>query len=154
MAGQHKVSLEKTLQSALMHKAAGSRVAETIASIEAMVLTGIATTAVVDSQNKSDIGRCRAGLAHREYGKRMQDAWETLRQIIADESLTLTAGPVIVSGQHKAKLNKIVEVALASKRLGQQVSDMCDLQDKALDALLVAYPGGPVHTALLAIKNT
>jgi len=152
MAGQHKASLEKTLQSALAHRAAGSRLAETVASIEAMVLTGIMGTAQ-DSKNEDSIRRTRSAVVHKEYGKRLQDAWETLLDIINQESLTLVAGEIYPSGQHKASLRQILVSAMASNKMGDQYADMCDLQDKALDALILAYPPGPIQTALIAIKN-
>jgi hypothetical protein len=153
MAGQHKASLEKVLQSALAHRAAGSRLAETVASIEAMVLSGILGSAQ-DSKNEDSIRRTRSAIAHREYGKRLQDAWETLLDIIDAESLSLSADEIDLPGQHAQSLRKTLVSAMSSKKMGDQYADMCSLQDKALDALIAAYPPGPAKTALLAIKNT
>jgi hypothetical protein len=152
MAGQHKASLEKNLQSALKHRAAGSRLAETVASIEAMVLTGIMGSAQ-DSKNEDSIRRARSAIANKVDGKRLQDAWETLQDIIDQESLTLVAADIAMRGQHKASLRRILTGAMNSKSLGEQFSDMCDLQDKALDALILSYGPGAIQTALLAIKN-
>jgi hypothetical protein len=152
MAGQHKASLEKNLQSALKHRAAGSRLAETVASIEAMVLTGIMGSAQ-DSKNADSIRRARSAVANKADGKRLQDAWETLQDIIDQEGLTLVAADVPMKGQHKASLRKILVSTMNSKMLGEQFSDMCDLQDKALDALIASYAPGAIQTALIAIKN-
>lgn len=152
MAGQHKASLEKVLQSALAHRSAGSRLAETVASIEAMILTGIMGSAQ-DSKNEDSIRRTRSAIAHREDGKRLQDAWETLQSIIAAEALSLVAADMDLPGQHKASLRQVLVSAMASKKMGDQYADMCSLQDQALDALIAAYPPGAIQTALIAIKN-
>ena len=159
MTAQHKAPLDKVLQSAFAHRAAGSLIAETTASIEAMILSGIDTATAVDSQDEDSIRRFRSAIAHRDFGKRLQDAWETLQLIISDESLSLEAEDRILVGQHKAPLSKLLISACNSKRLGRQLADMADLQDKVLDELLVIYgPGGakddtPTYNALLAIKN-
>jgi len=152
MANQHKANLEKVLQSALAHRSAGSRLAETVVSIEAMILTGILGTAQ-DSQNADSIRRTRSAIAHKEDGKRLQDAWETLLNIIAAEALSLVAADIYLPGQHKASLRQVLISAMASKKMGDQYADMCSLQDQALDALLASYGSGPVYDALLAIKN-
>lgn len=153
MAGQHKASLEKVLQSALAHKAAGSRLAETVASIEAMIAAGVMGSQQ-DSSDEDSIRRCRSAIAHREYGKRLQDAWETMLDIIDQEGVVgLEAEDLYLSGQHGASLRKTLTSAMASKKLGEQFADMCDLQDKLLAALIAAYGSGPVYDALVAIQN-
>ena len=152
MAGQHKASLEKVLQSSLAHKEAGSRLAETVASIEAMILTGILGSAQ-DSQDTDGIRRTRSAIAHRDYGKRLQDAWETLQSIIDAEGLSVSASELHLPGQHQASLSDLLISAMASKKMGRQYADMCSLQDAALDALLASYGSGPIYDALLAIKN-
>jgi len=156
---QHKASLEAILRSALAHKKAGSRMAETVASIEAMVLSGIDTAAAADSQNSDSIRRMRSALAHRSAGKRMQDAYETLQAIIAEEALTLTAEDIALDAQHDSGLRRIMVSSLNSRSLGRQMADMADLQDKVLDELLVIYGVGgakddaPTAAALQAIKD-
>ena len=156
---QHKASLEKVLISSLKHRKYGSKLAETISSIEAMVLTGIDTATESDSQDADSIRRCRSAVAHREYGKRMQDAWETLQQIIDDEGLTLEAEDQTLSGQHAQSMRKTLISSMNSRRLGTQFADMADLQDKVLDELLVIYGAGgakddaPTAANLQAIKD-
>ena len=80
---QNKATLEKVMQSSLKHKAYGSRVAETVASIEsiaAVILADLDTQGVlyavdysVDSQDSDSIRRMRVGVAHASHGKRLQD---------------------------------------------------------------------------------
>ncbi|RLD02364.1 MAG: hypothetical protein DRI65_14960 [Chloroflexota bacterium] len=140
---QHRAILEAVLQSGFRHRNAGSKIAETVASIEAMVLSGIVTTEVVDSQDDDSIRRCRSAIAHKSFGKRMQDASETLDKIIADEALSLApAEDQVLPGQHKQPLSVVLINSMNSRRLGNQFKDMADLQDKALDSLLVIYGAG------------
>ena len=155
---QHTAALEAVLQSSFAHSKAGSTVAETVASTEAMVLTGIVTTSVTDSTNEDSIRRCRSALAHKTFGKRIQDASETLDQIISDEALSLTVNETAQRAQHTRNLKKTLKSAMNSTKLGAQFSEMADLQNQALDALLVIYsPGGakagqtvPVAAAVVA----
>lgn len=156
---QHKANLEKVLISSLKHRKYGSKLAETISSTEAMILTGIDTASKSNSQDADSIRRCRSAVAHREYGKRMQDAWETLQQIISDEGLVLEAEDQVLSGQHKQSMRKTLISSMNSRRLGIQFANMADLQDKVLDELLIIYGVGgakaDVSTAanLQAIKD-
>ena len=152
MAARHKASFEKILQSALKHRAAGSRLAESVASIEAMILTGIMGTSVV-SKDKPSILLVQRDVSHKASGTRIQNAMETLQSIISAETLTLVAGDISVSSQSKTTMKAILVSTAASRVLGKKLADMCDLQDKALDALIAAYPPGAIQTALLAIKN-
>jgi len=156
---QHKATLEKVLISSLKHRKYGSKIAETISSIEAMVQTGIDTATEVDSQNEDSIRRCRSAVAHRVYGKRMQDAWETLQEIMAAELISETAEDQTLPGQHKQSLKKTLISSMNSRKLGKQFADMADLQDKVLDDLLVIYGVGgakddaPTAANLQAIKD-
>lgn len=157
---QHKATLEKTLQSAFAHRKAGSKIAETVASTEAMVIAVNRTPR--ESEDADAIRRTRSAIAHRAYGKRIQDAWATLLGLIEDEGLATdpaAAEDTEMTGQHKASLRRILISACNSKKVGKQLADMAWLQDQVLEDLLGVYGAGgsnpdPVkEAALLAIKN-
>lgn len=157
---QHKASLEKVLQSSFAHRRAGSKIAETVASTEAMVIAVGGSS--YESTDADALRRTRSAIAHRTYGKRIQDAWTTLLGLIADEGLSTNpaaAEDIQMTGQHEASLRKILISACNSKRIGGQLADMAWLQDQVLEDLLGVYGAGgtapdPVkEAALLAIKN-
>ena len=150
---QHKASLEKVLISSFKHRKYGSKTAETIASIEAMVQTGIDTASEVDSKDEDSIRRCRSAVAHRAYGKRMQDAWETLQLIMTTEGISIEAEDQTLSGQHEQSMRKTLVSSMNSRKLGKQFADMADLQDKALDALLVIYGAGGAKDNAVTAAN-
>lgn len=148
---QHKASLEKVLQSSFAHRRAGSRIAETVASIEAMVIAVAGSS--YESSDEDAVRRTRSAIAHRAYGKRIQDAWATLLGLIDDESLTTDPADsedIEMTGQHEASLRRILISACNSKRIGRQSADMADTQDKVLDELIAKYPA---NTDLQDIKN-
>lgn len=147
---QHKASLEKVLQSALAHKVAGSRLAETVASIEA--IAAVYSYVLSPSTDEKKVHKIQSAVAHKVYGQRLQNAYEMLSHIITTSSLSLTAEDIPLKAQHKASLKKILTSAMKSTELGKQFADMCDLQDKALDALIAASSGW-VKTDLEKIKN-
>ena len=146
---QHKASLERVMRSALKHKRAGTEVATAILAIEAMVLTTIAQSAVVENQDKKVLGRCRSGLCHKSFGKRLADAITTMDAIIDADSLSVVAEDKPLRGQHKAGLRSMCSKELTSKSVGVKVSDMVDKAEKAIDLLIAAYP---LDTDLVAIK--
>ena len=146
---QHKQSLEKVVQTSMRHKRAGTEVATAILAIEAMVLTSIAQNQVVENQDKRALGRCRAALSHRTFGKRLADAISTIDAIIDADSLSVIAEDKTLKGQHKQGLRKVSQSCMASKSLGTAVSDMVSKAEKAVDLLIAAYP---LDTDLVAIK--
>jgi hypothetical protein len=146
---QHKATLERVLVSTLKHATFGSRAAETVASIEAIAAViaadldgqggtyGVDYTA--DSQDTDSIRRFRSAIAHREYGKRIQDAYETLAAI--DAALTPTGSPftaaeVTGAGPHKQNMEKTAQSAMNSRTLGTRLSEMASKQDQLLDGLI------------------
>lgn len=148
---QHKANLEKVLQSSFAHRSAGSKIAETVASTEAMVIAVGGSS--YESSDADVVRRTRSAIAHRAYGKRIQDAWVTLLGLIADEGLATdpsAAQDTQLTGQHEASLRKILISACNSKRVGRQLADMAWLQDKVLDELIAKYPA---NTDLQDIKS-
>ena len=149
---QHKQSLEKTIQSAFKHKKAGTEVATTIVAIEAMILTASVTQkSIVENSDAKILGRCRAALAHKSFGKRMADALSTIDAIIAADNLVVVAEDMQLKGQHKQGLRKVAQGAVANKSLGTKISDMVSKTKKALDLLVDANPS---DSDLAAIKDT
>jgi hypothetical protein len=137
---QHKASLERVMRSALRHKRAGTEVATAILAIEAMVLTSISQNEIVENTDKKVLGRCRVGLCHKSFGKRLADAISTMDAIIAAESLTIEAKDKALRGQSKAGLRAICIAELNSKSTGKLVSDMVSKAEQAIDLLTAAYP--------------
>jgi hypothetical protein len=146
---QHKASLERVMRSALKHKRAGTEVATAILAIEAMILTTISQSAMVENQDKKVLGRCRSGLCHKSFGKRLADAITTMDAIIDADSLSVVAEDKPLSAQHKAGLRSMCSKEFTSKYVGVKVSDMVDKAEKAIDLLIAAYP---LDTDLVAIK--
>lgn len=146
---QHKASLEKVTRSALRHKRAGTEVATAILAIEAMVLTTIAQSEIVENQNKEALGRCRAALCHKSFGKRLADAITTIDAIIDADSLSVVVADKPLRGQHKQGLRSVCQNEIASRSTGKLVSDMVDKAEKAIDLLITAYP---LDTDLVTIK--
>ena len=146
---QHKASLERVMRSALKHKRAGTEVATAILAIEAMVLTTISQSAMVENQDKKVLGRCRAALCHKSFGKRLADAITTMDAIIDADSLSVVAEDKPLRGQHKAGLRSMCSKEFTSRSTGLKVSDMVDKAEKAIDLLIAAYP---LDTDLVAIK--
>lgn len=160
---QHKASLEKTLQSALKHKEYGSRMAETVASIESIAIVlataadGPLTDYSTDSQDSDSIRRMRVGIAHASYGKRIQDAYETLAAIDAGETPTgtpFTSAEISLDGQHKQDMEKTCQSAMASKAMGTRLAEMASKQDQILDGLITDHALNPLTlAALVAIRD-
>lgn len=157
---QHKASLEKTLQSGFKHKKAGTEVATTILAVEALVAAGLGV--VVENTDEKVIGRTRASVAHKAFGKRIADAITTLDAIIADAELDIVAEDVIISGfgaPHKQNLRRVMRGAMTSREIGLMVSDMVSKCEKVVDALLVEYGEGgasedeDIAAALQLIKD-
>jgi hypothetical protein len=146
---QHKASLERVMRSALRHRRAGTEVATAILAIEAMVLTTISQSAMVENQDKKVLGRCRAALCHKSFGKRLADAITTMDAIIDADSLSVVAEDKPLSAQHKQGLRGVCQNDMASKSVGRLVSDMVDKAEKAIDLLIAAYP---LDADLVAIK--
>lgn len=146
---QHNQNLERSIQSAFMHKRAGTEVATAILAIEAMVLTTIAQSSIVENSDEKVVGRCRAALCHKSFGKRLADAMSTIDAIIAADSLSVTAADKVLVGQHKQNLRKVAGDSVANRRLGIQISDMVSKAEQAIDLLIAAYP---LDTDLVAIK--
>lgn len=158
---QHKASLEKTLQSALKHKKAGTEVATTILAIEALVASGIDTAAIVENTEKDVIRRTRSMACHKVFGKRLADAMSTLDAIIAVEALDITPADMIVSGfgaPHKQNLRAVVIKEIARRDVGLKVADCVSSVELVVDELLVIYGVGgakedaPTEAALTLIK--
>ena len=157
---QHKASLEKTLQSALKHKKAGTEMATAILAVEALVASGIETAAMVENTDKKVLGRTRAMACHKVFGKRLADAMSTLDAIIATEEIAVVAMDQDVSGSapHKASLRTVVIKEIARKDIGIQVAAMITNLEQVVDALLVTYGAGgdkedlDVEAALELIK--
>lgn len=138
---QHKSSLERVMRSALKHRQAGTEVATAVIAIEAMVLTTIAQSAIVENSDKKVLGRCRSALSHRADGKRLADAISTMDAIIAADTLAATGGDKELKGQHKAGLQRVMRSSMALKSLGKEVADMVIKAEAAIDELIAAYPG-------------
>lgn len=155
----HKASLEKVLQSSLKNKRAGTEVATSILGIEAMLVSGIDETAVVENSDVKFLGRCRAAICHKAYGKRLADAVSTLDSIIAAEGLTVvSADKDIQPSRDKQKLRKVCIDEMARKDVGTAVADMVSKSEQVVDQLLVIYGVGgakddaPTAAALAAIQ--
>jgi hypothetical protein len=158
-ASAHKASLERVLQSTLKNKKAGSEVATSIMAVEALVVSGIDETAMVENTDVRVVGRIRAALCHKAYGKRLADAISTIDSIIAAEAIVVVAEDTIVSpSTNKQGLRKICIDEMARKDVGLMVADMVSKVEKAIDLLLVEYGVGgakedaPTEAALEAIK--
>lgn len=159
---QHKSSLEKTLQSSFKHKKAGTEVSTAIIAVEAMVASGIDTSAMVENTDKEIVGRTRALCSHKAFGKRLADAISTLEAIIAEESISVTASDVVIAGfgaPHKQNLRKVAADEAAKKSVGIAISDMVSKVELVVDELLVIYGVGgakedaPTEAALQLIKD-
>ena len=146
---QHKANLEQTLRSALRHKRAGTEIATAILAIEAMVLTTISQSSIVENLDSKQLGRCRSALKHKAFGKRLANAITTIDAIIAADSLSIVTQDKSLKGQHKQSLKKVCESCLASKSVGTKVADMVDKAEKTIDLLIAVYP---LDTDLVAIK--
>jgi hypothetical protein len=158
---QHKASLEKTLQSAFKHKKAGTEVATTILAIEALVASGIDTTAIVENTDEKVTGRTRAACAHKSFGKRLADSIATLDAIIALEAIVVVAADVTIAGSgapHKQNLRRVMIGAMSRRDVGLKVADMVSEVEPVVDELLVIYGVGgakddvPTAAALTLIK--
>lgn len=156
---QNKASLERVLQSTLKNKKAGSEVATAILGIEAMIASGIDETAIVENSDPKVVGRCRATLCHKAYGKRLADAMSTIDSIITAEAIVVEAeDKAIAPSTHKQKLRKICKDEFARADVGEAVADMVSKAEKVVDELLVIYGVGgakedaPTEAALTAIK--
>ena len=161
---QHKASLEKVMQSSLKHNAYGSRVAETVASIEAIAAviladldaqTGLyAVDYSADSQDSDSVRRMRVGIAHSAYGKRLQDASETLDAMVAAFSKTYVAAEIISGGQHSQSMKKTCQSSMANKVIGSRLSDMASVQDQFLAEMIVDNSANTdTLAALVAIRD-
>ena len=136
---QHKSGLERVLQSGFKHRRVGTEMATAILGIEAMIVSGIDTVAIVENSDRKVQGRCRAAVCHKSFGKRMADAVTTLDQIISDEGLTIVAEDKPQRNQHKAGLRKVVTDEITRKIMGEHVADIVDKAEKVVDELLVIY---------------
>ena len=159
---QHKASMEKTLQSAFKHKKAGTEVATAILAIEAMIASGIDTAAMVENTDEKVVGRTRAACAHKAFGKRLADSISTLDAIMAEESISVDASDVAISGfgaPHKQNLRRVMIGAMARRDVGLMVADMVSKVEAVVDELLVIYGVGgakedaPTEAALQLIKD-
>jgi hypothetical protein len=150
----HRVTLEKVLQSTLKNKRAGTEVATSIVGIEALLVSGIAETAVVENSNPKFVGRCRATICHKAYGKRLADAVSTLDSIIVAEGLVIVAADKdIQPSRDKQKLRKNCIDEFARKDVGTAVADMVSKSEQAVNQLMVIYAANaPVLAKLTAIK--
>ena len=155
----HKSSLERVLQSTLKNKRAGTELATSILGIEAMLVSGIDETATVENSDAKFLGRCRAAVCHKAYGKRLADAVSTLDSIIAAEGLVIvSADKDIQPSRDKQKLRKVCIDEMARKDVGTAVADMVSKSEQAVDQLLVIYGVGgakddaPTAAALAAIQ--
>lgn len=150
----NKASLEKVLQSSLKNKRAGTEVATSILGIEALLVSGIAETAVVENSNVRFLGRCRAAICHKAYGKRLADAVSTLDSIIVAEGLVIVpADKDIQPSRDKQKLRKVCIDEMARKDVGTAVADMVSKSEQAVNQLMVIYAAVPATlAALTAIK--
>ena len=147
---QHKQSLEKVMQTSMRHKRAGTEVSTAVLAIEAMVLTSISQNDMVENTDAKQVGRCRAALKHKSYGKRLADAISTLDAIIEADGLSVVAEDKAIKGQHKQGLRKVCQSCLASKALGTTISDMVDKAEKAIVELIAMYPA---DADLITIKQ-
>ncbi|CAB4125195.1 hypothetical protein UFOVP53_78 [uncultured Caudovirales phage] len=150
----NKASLEKVLQSSLKNKRAGTEVATSIVGVEALLVSGIAETVVVENSDPKFVGRCRATICHKAYGKRLADAVSTLDSIIVAEGLVVVAADKdIQPSRDKQKLRKVCIDEMARKDVGTAVADMVSKSEQAVDQLMVIYAANaPVLAALTAIK--
>lgn len=146
---QHKATMDKVMQSAFKHRRAGIEVSTAVAAIEAMVLTTIAQNEIVENSDEKAVGRCRAALCHKSFGKRLADAMSTIDAIIAADSLSVTAADKELSGAHKQGLRKVMQGSVANKALGTDIADMVSKAEQAIDLLIAAYP---LDTDLVDIK--
>ena len=151
---QHKASLEKVLQSSLKNKRAGTEVATSILGIEALLFSGIGIAATVENSDAKFLGRCRATICHKVYGKRLADAVSTLDYIIATKGLVIIAADKeIQPSRDKQKLRKVCIDEMARKDVGTAVADMVSKSEQAVNQLMIIYTANaPVLAALTAIK--
>ena len=134
---QHKASLEKTLQSALKHKKAGTEMATAIVAVEALVASGIDTAAIVENTDKKVISRTRAIACHKVFGKRLADAMSTLDAIIAEEAITVVAMDQDLTGApHKGSLNTVGIKEIARRDIGLQVAALITNLEQVVDDVL------------------
>ena len=146
----NKVTLEKVLQSAFKNKKAGSDIATSILGIEAMILSGIAVTTITHNADVKFLGRCRSGVCHKEYGKRLADAVSTLNAIIIAESLTVTPRDLpLVPSTNKAKLRAVSIHCFARVDVGITVADIASETVEVVDLLMVVYAAVPATLAAL-----
>ena len=139
----HKASLERVLQSTLKNKKAGTEMATSILAAEALIASGIDEMAIVENTDARFVGRCRATLAHKAYGKRLADAVSTVDSIIAAEVLTVVSeDKVIVPSTHKQKLRKICADEMGRKDVGVACANMASKVEQVVDQLLVIYGVG------------
>ena len=153
---QHKSGMERVMQSSFKHKRAGTEMATAVLGIEAMIASGIDTNEIVENTDRKTLGRCRAGLAHKAFGKRLADAVTTLDKIIEDEGLTIEAEDKELTGQHKAGLRAVVVKNITRKLIGEDVADIADKAEKVIDELLGIYDGltkADLSAELTAIKE-
>jgi hypothetical protein len=156
MSAQHKSGLERVMQSSLKHKRAGTEMATAVLGIEAMIASGIDTNEIVENGDVKAVGRCRAALCHKNFGKRLADSVTTLDQIIADEALSIEAEDKELSAQHKAGLRAVVVKSITRTVLGEEVADIADKAEKVIDELLLIYDGitkADLQAELTAIKE-
>lgn len=157
---QHKASLERTMEVAFKHRRAATEMATAVLGIEALVASGIDTSAVVENTDAKVLGRSRAALCHKAFGKRMANAVSTIDQIIADEGLTVVEQDKVVTGApHKQGLEKVVVDEITRRIEGKKVASIVTKAEQVIDQLLVIYGVGgakedaPTETNLLAIRE-
>lgn len=138
---QHNSSLEKTLQSVFKHKRAGTEVATAILGIEAMVLSGIDTTAIVENSDVKKLRRARATVCHKAFGKRIVDSISTLDAILAQEQYDTGVKATAV-------LNLTADITLtaASPSVARNTS--------TFTIQVLAAAANPTNTVLVAFTGT
>ena len=154
MGAPNKATLEKIMQVALKNKKAGTEVSTSILAVEALVVSGIAENAMVENLDKSFLARCRAGAAHKAYGKRLADAVSTIDSIIAAEGLVIVdVDEVLIPSTNKQKLTRVATDAFARKDAGIAIAKLVPKCSQAVDQLMVVYAANaPVLAALTAIR--
>lgn len=150
----NKATLERVMQVTMKNKKAGTEIATAILGIEAMILSGITVTAVVENMDRKTVSRCRATLCHKAFGKRLADAISTIDSIIKTEAIIVVAMDKMISpSTNKQMLKKLCSDEFARKDVGGAVSDIVSKAELAIEALLVKYTANaPVKAKLLAIK--
>lgn len=140
---QHKQTLQRCMEVGFKHRRVAVEMSTAVVGIEAMVVSGIDNTEVVENTDKKVLGRSVSCLAHKAFGKRMADAVSTINAIIADEGLTIVDQDKAVTGApHKQGLDKVVKDEITRRIEGKKVSSIVTKAEQAVDQLLVIYGAG------------